>query len=87
MIRAITALAHEPFEPHQARGAKEIRPDLAALERIDEDALDAGTGGPVKGDCRGNFFMLGDDFFQRREAQGFAAALVSVDLNSFLHHR
>ena len=28
MIRAITALAHEPFEPHLARGAKEIRPDL-----------------------------------------------------------
>jgi len=39
MIRAITALAHEPFEPHLARGAKEIRPDLATLERIDEDAL------------------------------------------------
>ena len=39
MIRAITALAHEPFEPHLAGGAKEIRPDLAALERIDDDAL------------------------------------------------
>jgi hypothetical protein len=36
---------------------------------------------------RGNFFMLGDDFFQRREMQGFGPALVSVDLNSFLHHR
>ena len=39
MIRAITALAHKPFEPHLARGAKEIRPDLAALERVDENAL------------------------------------------------
>ena len=50
MIRAITALAHQPFEPHLARGAKEIRPALAALERIDDDALGPAREQTLKAD-------------------------------------
>jgi hypothetical protein len=38
-IGPVAMLRHQTFEPHVARCAKEIRADLAALERADEDAL------------------------------------------------
>ena len=38
-IGPIAPLAHKAFQPHPAGRAEEIRADLAAFERIDEDAL------------------------------------------------
>ena len=39
LIGPVPSLAHQPLKPQPAGGAKQIRPDLAALKRIDEDAF------------------------------------------------
>ena len=39
LIGPVAALAHQPLKPHVAGGAKQVRPDLALLERSDEDAV------------------------------------------------
>src|SRR5690349_3211040 len=38
-IRPVTALADKPLQPQTTCSLEEIRPDLAALEGVDEDAL------------------------------------------------
>jgi hypothetical protein len=37
--RPIPALRHQPFQAHVAGRPKKVRPDLACLERRDEDAV------------------------------------------------
>jgi hypothetical protein len=39
LIRPVTALRHQALKAHVAGGAEQVRADLAALERVDEDAL------------------------------------------------
>jgi hypothetical protein len=40
-IDAVTVLRHQPLQPHQAGMAKQLRADLALLERREMDAVDA----------------------------------------------
>jgi len=39
LIGPVPALRHQSLKLHVAGGAEQVRPDLAALERVDEDAL------------------------------------------------
>jgi len=48
LIRAIPTLRYQPLKAHLARGPKQIRSDLATLERIDEDALGPTRQQPFK---------------------------------------
>jgi hypothetical protein len=40
-VRAFTVLRDQTFQPNQASVAKQVRPDLALLERCEVDAIDA----------------------------------------------
>ena len=39
LIGPVPALRHQSLQSHAAGGAKQLRPDLALLERRDEDAV------------------------------------------------